>query len=51
VYRLHGSRVTLNAPAAGSAEANFIQQRGAGVVAVTIGAPIPIVIKPALLQS
>jgi catechol 2,3-dioxygenase-like lactoylglutathione lyase family enzyme len=51
VYRLQGSRVTLNAPAAGSAEAQFIQQRGAGVVAITIGAPIPIVIKPAALQS
>jgi hypothetical protein len=51
VYRLQGSRVTLNAPAAGSAEAQFIQQRGTGVVAVTIGAPIPIVIKPAALQS
>lgn len=50
-YRLQGSRVTLNAPAAGSAESNFIQQRGAGVVTVTIGAPIPIVIKPAALQS
>lgn len=51
VYRLQGSRITVSEPAAGSAESMFIQQRGAGVVAVTIGAPIPKVIKPAALQS
>lgn len=51
VYRLQGSRVTLNEPASNSAEAQFIHRRGPGPVAVTIGAPIPIVIKPIALQS
>lgn len=50
-YRLQGSRLTVNAPAAGSNEAQFIQRRGAGPVAITIGAPIPIIIKPEALQS
>jgi hypothetical protein len=51
VYRLQGSRVSVNEPGAGSAEAMLMQRRGAGVVAVTFGAPIPIVIKPEALQS
>lgn len=50
VYRLQGSRITVNAPAAGSMEAQFIQRRGAGPVAITVGAPIPIIIKPETLQ-
>lgn len=50
MYRLQGSRITLNEPIAGSAEAQFIQRRGAGPIAITIGAPIPIVIKPEALQ-
>ncbi len=50
VYRLKGSRVSLNQPAAGSPEAHFMHQRGAGPIAITIGAPIPIVIKPEALK-
>lgn len=50
-YRLQGSRITMSKPAAGSPEAQFIQQRGAGPIVITIGAPIPIVIKPESLQS
>jgi len=51
IYRLEGSQVYLTQPAAGSAEASFIAKRGAGPVAVTIAAAIPVVIKPAALQS
>jgi hypothetical protein len=51
VYRLQGSRIMVNAPAAGSAEAQYIERRGAGPVAITIGAPIPIIIKSEALQS
>jgi hypothetical protein len=51
IYRLHGSQVRVTQPAAGSAEATFIQQRGAGPIAVTIAALNPVVIKPTALPA
>jgi hypothetical protein len=48
-FKLHGSTLTLSQPAAGSTEAQYITQRGAGPIAVTIAAPVPIVIKPVRL--
>lgn len=51
VYRLQGSRITLSESPAGSDEAQYLQRRGAGPVAITIGAPRPIVIKPSSPQS
>lgn len=50
-YRLQGSRVTVMQPARGSAEAAFVARRGPGPLALTIAAPVPLVIRPALLQT
>ncbi len=48
-FELQGSTLTALQPAAGSPEAQFIAQRGAGPIAITIAAPVPIVIKPSEL--
>ncbi|MCS6774097.1 MAG: VOC family protein [Thermoflexales bacterium] len=45
-YRLKGCSVHLHQPELGSVEARFIAQRGSGPVAVTLAAPVPIVIRP-----
>lgn len=50
-FRLQGSRVSVTQPAPDSAEAAFIARRGPGPLALTIAAPVPIVIKPAALQT
>jgi hypothetical protein len=49
VFQLHGSQVRVMQPASGSAESKFLQQRGAGPIAVTIAARDLIVIKPVAL--
>ncbi len=46
IYSLKGCQVYLQRPAEHSPEARFLAQRGEGVLAVTIGAPLPIVIRP-----
>jgi hypothetical protein len=51
IYRPKGSQVRVSQPAAGSIEAAFIQQRGAGPIAITIAARTTIVIKPMALQA
>lgn len=50
-FKLQGSTLSVSQPADGSPEARFMNQRGPGLIAVTIAAPQPIVIKPTALQQ
>ncbi len=45
-FKLQGSTLTISQPQVGSPEAQFIARRGAGPVAITIAAPVPVEIKP-----
>ena len=48
-FELQGSRLCVTQPVVGSAEALFLAKRGAGPMAVTIAAPVPIIVKPSAL--